>query len=236
MDVRKFNCKNEELPVIGSFLFGSMKRDILLFGSLSPKYNEEYLFKFEDKISICSALVNPKEETAEMKMITQRMYTSFVQTHNIVNTLAFYLKLAKGSVPVSAADFGITALRNKLARKDAEGVLQNLHIVIGQTQRYQMALEEKGMPKSFIDQMNALHTAIATDNVLQYEIFRKRRELVESNMNTMNDLYAQIQEICEAGKLLFKSKDPIKAQEYTFSELVKQVHVVHHKTQIQLEK
>jgi hypothetical protein len=229
MDMRKFNCKNEELPVIGSFLLVSLKRDLPQFATLSPRYSEDYVFQFEEKVNYCFTLVNPKEETAEMKMITQRLYASFTQTHEMVNTLAFYLKLAKSDIPVSAADFGLTALRRKLTGKDAEGVLQNLHIVIDQTQHYRIPLEEKGMPSPFIEQLHMLHAAIAGDNTLQYEILRNRRELVENNTNTLNGLYAQITEICDAGKLLFRGKDPVRLQEYTFSELVKQVHIVHHK-------
>jgi hypothetical protein len=231
MEKRKFNCKNEELPVIGGFLSSSMKRDIVQFENLSPKFDEGYILKFDASIETCSALVNPKEETAEIKIITQRLYTVFNETHEKANSLEFYLKLAKSTIPVSAADFGITALRKKLMIKDAEGVLQNLHIVIDQTVRYQTELVAVGMPLSFVEQLNGLYTAISNDNLLQYEMMRNRRELVESNVHTLNDLFAYIQEICDAGKLLFRGKDPVKVEEYTFRDLLKKVRIVHRKPQ-----
>lgn len=230
MDYRRFNCKHEELPVIGGYLLYSLKRDRALFAALSPKFNEDYVLLFEERISMCSSLVDSKEETAELKLVTQRLYGAFAQSIEMVNVLTFYIKQAKSAIPIPLSDFGIQHLRDRISRKDAEGVLQNLHVVINRAQHYQSALLEQGMPNTFIEQLNLLHASISNDNQKQYEAFRRRRELVENNMSALNDLSEQMLEICDTGKLLFRGKDPVKLQEYTFKELLKKVRLVYHKT------
>jgi hypothetical protein len=236
MDNRKFSCKNEELPVIGGYLSYSLKRDLVSFTGLSPKFNEDYVLLFDERINVCSSLVDAKEETSELKLITQRLYGSFGQATEMMNVLTFYIKQAKNAIPIPLSDFGIQLLRDRISRKDAEGILQNLHIVISQTQHYQNTLLEQGMPDTFVEQLHLLHAAIANDNQKQYETLRRRRELVENNTNTLNDLYAQILEICEAGKLLFRGKEPVKLQEYTFSELLKRVRTVYHRPEKKKEQ
>ena len=56
----------------------------------------------------------------------------------------------------------------------------------------------------------------------QYAILVNRKGIVQNNLSLFNDLYKQLLEILSTGKILY-GKDPAKLQEYTFSQLKKQV-------------
>jgi len=51
----------------------------------------------------------------------------------------------------------------------------------------------------------------------------KRMELVDSNVETLNDLFSTVSEVIEIGKILYKGKKPLKLKEYTFDTLKKTV-------------
>jgi hypothetical protein len=71
---RNYNCKNEELPVICKFAAFSLKRDLPDFQSYSPRFNEEYVGIFESRINEAGEIVEPKSETLQIKIITDKLY------------------------------------------------------------------------------------------------------------------------------------------------------------------
>ncbi len=46
---RTFNCKDEELPVIGNYVAFSVNRDIADFTAFSPVFTPEYVTDFRVK-------------------------------------------------------------------------------------------------------------------------------------------------------------------------------------------
>ncbi|MDR2680885.1 MAG: hypothetical protein LBC47_08775 [Tannerella sp.] len=220
---RNYNCKNEELPVICGYAAFTLRRDLKDFQNYSPKFSEDYAAGFEVKITAATELVNPKTETAESKAITARMYATADGLIDSLNRLEGYLKLAKAQIPVSAADFGIPVLRKKINRRDTEGVLQNLRLVTSNVYKYNQPLTVAGLNDSLMAHLENAAASIAADNIAQYEILTRRIELVKNNVYVLNDLYAQLTEICEIGKILYKQKAPEKVKEYTFNYLLKKV-------------
>jgi hypothetical protein len=136
--------------------------------------------------------------------------------------LAGYIKLAK----LSATDFGITLLRRKIRAKDAEGTLQNLRLVTANMQTFKAPLSAEGMTDELAVRLENTAASITADNQKQYEISSARKELVQNNCYLLNDLFRRLTEICDIGKILYRKTAPLKAQEYTFSALIKQVRNV----------
>jgi hypothetical protein len=230
IQTRNYNCKDEELPVICGYAAFTLKRDLTDFEGFSPKFDGNYVEEFDLKIAAASELVNPKIETAEIKTITARMYAAADGLIDPINRLEGYVKLAGSQIPVSIADFGIPPLRKKINHKDMEGVLQNLRLVTANTHKYRQPLEAEGLNCHLIAHLEEAASAIAADNELQYEILTRRIELVKSNVNVLNELFAQLTEICSIGKILYRRTAPEKAKEYTFSYLLKKVrHESKHK-------
>jgi hypothetical protein len=230
---RNYRCKDEELPVICEFLSFGLKRDLVIFSGYSPKFNDGYVADFDAKIAAISELISPRIETAELKATTSRMNLTMSGLVDCTNRLEGYVKLAKNDMPVSPADFGIPALRKKLHTKDAEGVLHGLQLVTANIKKFKEPLVAAGLTDELEARFPAAIVTISQDNQRQYELLSGRKALVRDNSEVFNNLSSQRMEICEVGKILFKSTSPEKTQEYTFAFLLKKVRVVHKKQDVE---
>jgi hypothetical protein len=112
-------------------------------------------------------------------------------------------------------------------RKDAEGILQNLHIVNDNIQKYKEALVKQGLTDEVIHLFTSAAVSIKEDNQKQYEIVSNRKGLVQNNIGLFNDLYGRIIEICEVGKAIYSGKDAKKSRDYVLKNLLKQVRVIY---------
>jgi hypothetical protein len=124
---------------------------------------------------------------------------------------------------IAPADFGLTALRKAVNSKDVEGVLKNLHLVLSNIDKYKDNLASQGLKEDLIALFSESSGSIAEAKQAQYEIERNRKTIVQNNASLFNTMNDQLTEILATGKILYKDNDPVKLQEYTFSELKKRV-------------
>lgn len=223
---RLYNCKDEELPVICGFAAFSLKRDLADFTSYSPKFTAAYVSDFETKTASVTEVIMPKSETLELKKITARLYAAMNGLTDPINRVAGYLSMAKDTVSVSEADFGLTLLRKNLRTKNAEGVITSLRAVSKNLTKYATELGAQGLTPKLAASFTDAGTAIAADNQKQYEITSNRATIVQNNLGLFNNLHEQLTEILRVGKILYKANNAARLQEYTFSALLKQVRVV----------
>lgn len=221
--VRDYHCKDEELTVICDFASISLKRDLGDFEDYSPKFNETYASGFDAKILMMNELVEAKSETVELKAITARLYATLDGLTNPINRLTGYINLAQPGINISCNDFGLAELRKGIINKDAESVIQSLRTINANIVKYNEQLSAQGFTRQLADRFTNAAVAIAFDNKRQYEIAKNRKAIVQNNLGLFNGLFAQLSEILDVGKILYKTEDPVKLQEYTFSELKKQV-------------
>jgi len=226
LNPRLYNCKDEELPVICNYAVFSFKRDLADFTSFSPKFNAAYVTDFETKIASVSELIMPRSETLELINITSRLYTTMQGLLDPINRVGGYLKLANGGLNVSAADFGLTLLRKNIAAKNAEGVITSLRTVSNNLTKHSALLGAQGLTPELSSRFTDAVTSVAADNQKQYEIISNRRNIVQNNTGLFNSLHEQLMEILNVGKILYKTTDAVKTQEYTFNSMLKQVRIV----------
>jgi hypothetical protein len=230
MDVKKgrgYKCKDEELIGICRNVRSVLSRDFTDFSEYSPAiFDAVYLENFGVKIDSVDELMRPKIETDELKKITKRLYKTMDDLVEPLVKIRGYLRLTKNTVGLSAKDFGITLLLQRIKSKDAEGVRQNLLVVTTFLDKYRDALIAVGLNEAIFEQFKAAVTAITDDNNRQFEIISKRKTIVQNNLNVLNDLYSQLSDILNIGKFLYRGKDTLKVKEYTFSFLIKSVRIV----------
>ena len=220
---RSYNCKDEELPVICRFSLISLRRDLADFTAYSPKLGETYLADYESKIAAVEELVSPKSETTEMKKITDRLSAGMNVLLDHVKYLEGYLKMAGNSINLSAADFGLSELRKGINNGDPEKVLDRLKDVNKNVVTYKAALAEQGFTDVLQAKLMNVYASLSADRQLQYQILTHRKALVQSNVETLNELNSRLTEVLRTGKILYQGKDAVKQQEYTLSELKKRV-------------
>jgi len=220
---RNYNCKDEELPVISKFLSNSLKRDLLDFTGYSPRFNLAYVEGFDAKITYAINLINPQEETIERKLINDGIHSRMSTLIDPINRLNGYISFSS-DIKLSTADFGVSALRSAITSNNAENVMVSLPVVNSNITKYEVALKAQGMSDELIAQFADAALTIDVDYHKQHTIVSNRRGIVQNNIGTFNDLYNQLGEIITVGKILYKSSDPAKLQDYTFSHLKNEIH------------
>ncbi|MDR1601679.1 MAG: hypothetical protein LBS42_04540 [Tannerella sp.] len=223
MKVRSYNCKDEELPLIGKYLSESLKRDLKGFTALSPRFDENYALQFDEKVRTCADFVPSESESVTLKVITSRMHETIRSMSAPVSKLSIYLKLAKAAAPLSAADFGVTKLLQKIRIKEVDSLLRQLRTVTDNIHTYHTALTQHGMPATIPKQLLDAAESIDADRRTLFEINGVRQELLKRNMDKMNDLYEAIKEIARMGKKLHRKTNPERANDYVFRELLDRV-------------
>ena len=222
--LRDYSCKDEELAPICNYAANGLNRDLADFSTFSPNFNNDYLSGFKARILNASDLVEPQSETQELKIITLRFHSTLDGLIDPLNRLTGYINLAKLEQTISLSDFGIKYLRKSIVSGDAEGVIQALHTLNGNIIKYKDLLKAQGMPDDLVARFANAATAVAEDKQKQFSIISNRKHIVQSNLDSLNELYGQLSEILKVGKILYKTADPLKSKEYTFAELKKQVH------------
>ena len=209
--------------MIGRFVSASLKRDAAEFTAFSPTFNDVYIAAFDSKIASVIDLIEPQSETIERKQITERIYETMGGLIDPINRITGYMTLAK-DLKVSPADIGLTSLRKAINAGDVEKVLDGLHLVTVNVNKYKEPLIALGLTESLITRFTNASTSIADDKQKQNEILSNRRSIVQNNVNQLNDLWNTLSEILSIGKILYKASDAAKLQDYTFSSLKKQVN------------
>ncbi len=222
---RTYNCKDEELPVICKFVSYSIKRDIAAFTVYSPKFNNGYTADFDAKTTSAFEVIEPENEMNDQKVITKRLYATMDSLLDPINRISGYISLAEpAGFNISDNDFGLIQLRKGINSRDAEGVINSLHVVNANITKYKAILSDQGLADELCQQIVTTATNIANDKQLQYEIASNRKAIVQGNLALFNSLYQTMNEICKVGKILYKKTDAVKLKEYTFNELKKRVH------------
>ncbi|MDR0724387.1 MAG: hypothetical protein LBF59_00065 [Prevotellaceae bacterium] len=217
LKIRDYKCKDEELPAICRNAVMCLKRDLTDFTAFSPVFNEKYIAEFEEKINLVGEFVCPKTEINELKKITKRLYETMDSLIDPIAKIRGYLLMAQKDTGVSAKDLGLAILSRKISDRNAEGTRQNLLRIIGFLEKYRTQLYAVGFNDSIIEQFKDAVYSITDDNQLHFNIVSKRKAIVQANVPVMNSLYAQLTDILNAGKFLYKGVDTLKYKEYSFS-------------------
>lgn len=220
---RSYNCKDEELPVVCGFAAISLTRDLNDFTGYSPMFDVTYVADFKAKIDVVQELVQPKSETVELKVITERINNNLDAMISPINYLDGYLELAGKNVPISAADFGLMQLRKSVRSRDIENVFKLLRTVDVNINKYKDDLMAKGLTEPLIGKFTETGISLAEDKNKKYKLISNRTAIVQNNLGILNDLNDQMAEICKIGKILYKQTDKAKLKDYTFAQMMKQV-------------
>jgi len=221
--IRYYNCKDEELTMICSFVAGSLESNKTEFNAYSPKFNDAYLARFVADTEKAMEVNLPQTEIKLRKVCTARLYGTLDSLKDPINRLKGYLKLANAEFRISAADFGLTHLRKGVSSRDTEGAIQNLHLVIENIETFKDSLIPQGLTEALITLFISAHASLIEDKRKQFEMLSKRKILTQSNLLLFNALYRQLTEILLVGKILYKATDPATASQYTFTDLKKRV-------------
>jgi hypothetical protein len=212
------NCKTEEIPVIGQFVLDTVQRDLPDFTAAAPDIDQAYLDNIVTKQGVINALVTRAEKTGELKGVTQSLYGRMDSLKPKLDLLEIKLKRASGQLAKPIAEFGLPKLRANIKKRNAEATIAALAVLLREIDTNTLALEAKGFTAAMRQEFVDNRTFIDSHNRLQNTLINQSSELTADNKALLLDYWRSIAELLGIGKLIYKN-DPVKAKEYTFTNL-----------------
>ena len=221
----KIKCRIEEVPTIGSFLITTMNTSLADFTAYSPDYNPAYITTANAELATIEALINPKQYTAELKVITTRIYNNSTILRSKIDFLEGYINRATG-LTIGKKDFGISQVRTKNNNGDIEGVVNALTFLITNVSipTNLTAIQAKGYTTAQHTALINLKDTLKADNTAQNSKINERNNKVTANYTIINRFWDKIVEIADAGKRIYKSTAPNKVDDYTINTLKKRIN------------
>lgn len=220
--VPKFKCRIEELPVLGGFLLSSMQGSLADFTAFSPDYNAAFMTTANADLVAVEALVNPKQITAELKIITARIYNNMTLLRGKIDFLEGYINRATG-LTIGKKEFGISEVRTKNNNGDVEGLVNALTFLLTNVANNTVAITAKGYTSAQNTALTNLRNDLKTDNIAQNNKINDRNNKVIANYGKLNSFWDKIVDIGDAGKRIYKSSAPNKVDDYTMATLKKRI-------------
>lgn len=215
-----FDCRIEELPILGGFLLGSFKTNKADFIEFSPVYNDPYQLNYENKLAEVDGIINPKKLSSELKKITERLYGNCDKLRPLLNNIERYAQMAADDLTVAVKDFGITAVRNKISGKEVEGLLEALKKTLKAVDDNIDALKTKGYKDAERTKIGELRDAIKKDNGEQNTKEEEKAKLVEDNIGVLNLFWNKMMlDVMKTGQTIYKTKSAATFKNYVFTEL-----------------
>lgn len=222
METKKFNCKIESLPVMGSFLMLSFDVDNPSFVKYSPMFNDPFAENLKLKITACGNMISVEELVQQQKLITKSLEESIKAVRLLMNPLEGYLKIASG-LDVAISDFGIKKVRDGISSKRPEETISGLKLVTSNFLRNKTVLVTVGCDAKTDEVLNQVITELTDLNEQQNVFKNKCVRTSEEIIKEYNQLWDMMNPVFVAGKAIFKGKDEVKLREYTFSTLKRRV-------------
>ncbi len=214
-----FNCRIEEVPIIGNFVYSSFGRDTSAFAPYTD-YDAPFPANFLSALNGVRAAALPVVLNNQMKQVTFNLLTDMYGVRAKVNDAEIYFFNAGSTLNVSPKDMGQSAVRRAVNRGDVEALVTAM---IGMNQLIASnsnALIAKGFT---LIKQNALVTTAGNlfrDNNIQNTLYEQKIDLAVTNMVLYNNFWSTyVGPVCLTGKLIFKVTNKSKAKEYTISAL-----------------
>jgi hypothetical protein len=219
-----FQCKFEELPVIGEMVVGSARRDIVEFGEFSSIFTPSYFDVIDLKILNCRKKMRTWVVVQELKATTETVTTKTKQLRVMLNLLEGYIKLSSNDLDVKGSDMGLSIVRKAISHGNTEAVVMNVGNLLASVERNRTALEAHDMKSQLIDDIVAQTEEINALNIKQSEQESLRNRLTEENIDLFNDLWKALLPVFETGRVLYRGVDEAKLKDYTVTQLVKRIN------------
>ena len=223
MEEKKFNCKVENLPVIGSFLLLSFANDKPKFIAYSPVFNDPFEADFKAKQLLCAEMVTADNVVKLQKATTAQLTKKLSDMRLVLNPLEGYLKLASADLDIQPTDFGLKQAREAISNKNPELAVAAVKSMVASLTRNKTALEAVGFKATTIAELTTFIGEITALNEQQNTLKNKRSRTADEIIKEYNQLWDMMNILFNAGRAIFRGVDDVKLREYTYSQVKKRV-------------
>ena len=197
-----------------------MQGSLADFTAFSPDYNAAFMTTANADLAVIEALINPKQLTKELKVITKRIYTNQTNLRSKIDFLEGYINRASG-LTMDKKDFGISEVRTKNNNGDIEGLIGALSFLITNVNiaTNLTAITAKGFTSAQNTALTTFRDALKADNIAQNAKINERNNKVIANYGKLNAFWDKIVDVCDAGKRIYKATAPNRLDDFTITKL-----------------
>jgi hypothetical protein len=214
--------KIEEVTPIGKFIIDAFERDLVPINNKYKKYDSDLLKKIQADHVAVNQLINPQLLTGKIAKLTGDIYTVLNPLQGLLDIIEGYINIAKG-LSVAPEYFGISAIRQANHSGDVEGVADKLKTMLQVVGDNNAALTAEGLTPADITALQNIQTTIVNTKAARGLLESEKQSLVDNNHVAINDFWASLVDICDKGKRVFKTADPVKLPDYTMTSLKQKV-------------
>jgi len=207
--------RNEEYAVAGRFLEPSFKRDRKKLEQLSNEFDEQYEDGFVTQIDRVEEMEQGLGLTQDQKDATASLYQKTDEMDKEMNSLSF--RFGKVGLDVKP----ITKVKKQLHNGNVEGACKGIESLVQLADDRSADLVAKGMNKDYPLELKAKNKKLRELNGMQNVLMNQGKGVTFNEKTEYEALFAYIQNICRAGKIVFDGT--ITEDEYTITRLIKRM-------------
>lgn len=205
-----FKIRKEEYTTLADFMLPSFIRDLAIFTARFTKINAAFLAAFQAKLTIVKQLDSNFLITEDQKNATAALY----QEADVLNNELNYLK--ENFIDANLTPTLISDIKNDIFNHNIEGAVLKIETLKQYIIAHQPALEAEGMAPDFPTKLAQHKTNLEQKNAAQKTFMDSGKTLTQANQQQYDELYAQIVQIANKGKILFKKT--VIADEYSITK------------------
>ena len=213
----------EEVPTLANFTLTSLQRDLTDFSTYKPaKYDPGFIPAYQAKQLAVNNIINPLQYTAELQVITARIFQNTIALRPMLDRIEGYIADAS-PLTIAPKNFGISTVRKNINKDDQEALSGSLVYLITNLTNNMAALVAQGYTTTQHNAIKGLTEEIDQDNTAQNAKISARALLVVNNYSTINELAQMMKDIWADGKRLYKTGNKTKLNDYTNTKLLDRI-------------
>jgi len=217
----KVNVQLDNAPMIGKMLIDSLTDDVTTIGASFKTIDNNFLTALKGKHAEVTGLIYPSQILGKQAKLTQDINAKMNALPSMLLITEGQIKDAKDSLKTLQKYFGISEIRQAKHKGDISKVIDGLNNLIQSVNDKDNfpVLEAKGLTKANVTEYSNIYTALSTLFQDRVDLEKSRAALVDNNHTIINDYWADIRNVCDKGKRVFKESNPTKVANYTMTKL-----------------
>ena len=214
----------ENMYTASGFVFDSFAADQADFTAVSAAdFDAAFAAQVQAARQLIKGATGGALRSGGTGQVTTRLYANLDALRPLLDRLDIRLGLLPATaLTVPAKKFGLKALRDRLAARDAEATSRALTVLQQAIIDNLTALKTKGHTAADSTQLAALHTAIDADNATQNTGLNANTAATGAEETDYRALNTLLGKIMRTGRLLYKTNKQ-KRQQYEAAAILKRV-------------
>ena len=218
---RNYPCSQIALLQTSLVILNSMEMLLSRFTEHFTLYNADYVIAQRQRVTDAFQMIGLNTQTDKKEStqtLTQIANTAIKAIDSIITTIGIAQKINPERATLIISNLALSRLisqKNKSAKQLLSGVLNTY---INTLPEYKAELIEKGVGESKLTELENLATQYIETATSQTINKGQSVKLTVEQQQELNDLYAEIMDVCRLGKRIFKD-EPEKLALFNFSAI-----------------